>query len=67
MSLYDYRVGRFLSVELTDDDFYGVIQCLMRMADSDNLAKLRAAWPSVWEELHARYNAPDGRLPGEEE
>jgi len=35
----------------------------MRKADTPNTAKLKAAWPDVWAELDARYNAPGGVLP----
>ena len=43
--------------------FYSLIMAAMREADSDNLAKLQAAWPEVWADLLARYDAPGGRLP----
>lgn len=45
--------------------FYGLVMALMRWADDSNLAKLRSAWPEVYDELRQRYNAPGGLLPGE--
>jgi len=41
-----------------DPPFYGVIMLAMMRADSFNAVKLRAAWPAVWEECQARYDAP---------
>jgi hypothetical protein len=32
----------------------------MRKADTENLAKLCAVFPEVWDELYERYNAPGG-------
>jgi len=65
MSLYDY----ITSLELGKQDypFYALIMAAMRRADTDNLAALMASFPEVWEELHKRYNAPGGLLPGEED
>jgi hypothetical protein len=37
----------------------------MRKADTTNAAKLRAAFPDVWNEFQARYNAPGGVLADE--
>lgn len=67
MSLWDYEKGRELELHCLKSDihFYAVIQCAMRMADTDNSEKLKAAWPGVYEELRQRYNAPGGILPGE--
>lgn len=66
MSLHEYD----LSAELNGtadwhEDFYALIMTAMRNADTSNLAKLKAAWPDVWIELEARYNAPSGLLVGE--
>lgn len=61
MSLHEYQRGRIAS----DEPFYALIQAAMRRADSWNLAKLRAEWPEVWDELSARYHAPGGLLPGD--
>ncbi len=38
----------------------------MRRADSTNFALLEAAFPAIAGELQQRYNAPAGRLPGED-
>jgi hypothetical protein len=35
----------------------------MRQADSDNIVRLRVAFPEVYDELHKRYGAPGGILP----
>jgi hypothetical protein len=64
MSLYDYEASRRLP---TDTPFYALIMAAMRRADTANLALLREAWPDVWAELDARYNAPGGVLPGDPE
>jgi hypothetical protein len=63
MSLYDYEQSRKLSA--TDQPFYALIMAAMRRADTDNLTRLQSAFPEVWRELQARYNAPGGMLPGE--
>ena len=65
MSRYDYEIGQKVVANYGDDEFYGLVQALMRLADTDNLNKLKAAWPEVWKELRERYNAPDGRLPND--
>jgi hypothetical protein len=61
VSLYDYEASKQLA--LNDPPFAALIMAAMRKADTDNQAKLRAAWPDVWAELDARYHAPGGRLP----
>jgi hypothetical protein len=38
----------------------------MRKADSFNIERLRVAFPETYRELTARYNAPGGRLPGDD-
>jgi len=65
MSRYDYLAS--LKLEGKDVPYYALIMAAMRRADDVNLALLQAAWPEVWVELKARYNAPGGLLPGEEE
>jgi hypothetical protein len=64
MSLYDYRRSQALYV--ADEPFYGLIMAAMRRADTDNLELLRRAFPETHAELHARYHAPGGLLPGED-
>ena len=61
MSLHDYHAGQML--ECHDFPFYAIIQCAMRQADSDNLAKLRQAFPEVYEDLQRRYRTLGGVLP----
>ena len=64
MSLHEYVSSREV-VQMRHErgwPFYALIMAAMREADSDNLRRLRAAWPQVWDELHARYNAPGGYL-----
>jgi len=65
MSLDDYYDG--LAINAKRFTFNGIIQAAMRKADTDNLLKLKDAWPEVWTELQVRYNAPGGILPGEYE
>lgn len=63
MSLYDYQQSR--EIEKQGNPFYSVLMCAMRQADSSNLVLLQSAFPEVWNELKARYNAVGGVLPGE--
>lgn len=49
-----------------DDDFYAILSLLMRNADTYNADRLRAAYPLVWDDLKARYNAPGGVLPDDD-
>ncbi len=66
MSLRDYEIGLEIDGRYqVSEDFYGVVMALMRNADSENLEKLKAAWPDVWAECERRYNAPGGLLVGE--
>jgi len=51
-----------IDIALRDESFYALIMAAMRRADTDNLAKLKKAWPEVWQELHKRYNADGGVL-----
>jgi hypothetical protein len=50
------------AISHADPPFYGVIMLAMWRADTPNLARLRGAWPEVYAELQARYNAPAGLL-----
>ena len=58
MSLYDYDASK----EISDYPFYSLLMALMRKADDDNLMLLQLAFPSEWDELQQRYNAPGGML-----
>jgi hypothetical protein len=61
MSFHEFLAGK--EVMLSDFPFYGLVQAAMRQADDTNLTLLRTAFPAVWAELQARYNAPGGVLP----
>lgn len=63
MSLHEYQES--LRISRDDPPFYAIIMAAMRKADTDNAARLRAAFPDTWAELQERYNAPGG-LIGEE-
>jgi hypothetical protein len=63
MSRYDYEASKAIGAQ--DWPFYALIMAAMRQADSYNANELRHAWPEVWDELQARYNAPGGLLAGE--
>lgn len=63
MSHFDYEKSKIITN--LDFPFYAIIMAAMRQADTNNNNALHAAFPEVWEELSARYNAPDGYLPGE--
>ena len=65
MSLYDYKASQQIAAE--DYPFYALIMAAMRQADTGNVELLREAFPEIWEELFARYHAPGGVLPGEDE
>ena len=60
MSRFDYEQSRVIKNE--GYGFYAVIMAAMRQADTDNLEKLKQAWPQVWEELQERYHSPGGAL-----
>ena len=55
---YDYEQ----SLRLSSEPFYALIMAAMRIADTDNAAKLKREWPGVWRELQERYHAPGGEL-----
>lgn len=66
MSLREYEISREVNGQADwGEDFYALVMVLMQRADTDNQAKLKAAWPDVWAELEQRYNAPGGLLVGE--
>jgi len=58
ISLYEYEESQEISTK--GYQFYALLGALMRDADTDNTAKLRAAWPEFWESMLHRYNAPLG-------
>jgi len=55
IGLHSYH--KALRLHRRDEPFYALIMAAMLKADSDNIAKLREAWPHVHEELDRRYNA----------
>lgn len=63
MSLFDYEASKRIVV--ADHPFAALIMAAMRQADTTNLDALRNAFPHVWSELEARYNAPGGILDDE--
>jgi hypothetical protein len=63
VSYHEYVVSKGISQG--DRPFYALVMAAMRQADTNNAAKLRAAFPDTWAELDARYNAPGGILDGE--
>ena len=65
MSYHDYTAGR--DIAMGGCSFYAIIQAAMRKADTPNLDRLKAAWPRIWDELQARYDAPGGYLPDDPE
>ena len=65
MSLYDYRASQQISA--TDPPFDSLMMAAIRKADSQNAARLRMAFPDIYAEFHARYNAPGGVLPTDPE
>jgi hypothetical protein len=65
MSYFDYKTS--LEIAAQDHSFYGIIMAAMRKADTNNIEKLRTIYPKVWEELKARYNAPGGKLEGDDQ
>ena len=65
MSLYDYKQSQHISAE--GYPFYALIMAAMRQADTNNIQKLKHAFPDVWKELFERYHAPGGVLESEEQ
>jgi hypothetical protein len=66
LSLFDYRASRH--IKSGDYPFYALIMAAMRQADTENLERLKEAFPETWAEFERRYYSsasPDGRLPGE--
>jgi len=60
MSWFDYKQSEILSAQ--GWGFYQLLFAAIREADSDNLSKIRQAWPEVYQEFIDRYNAPGGLL-----
>ena len=69
MSIREYETSlklEIVALQSASNAFYSLIMSAMRCADDQNLEKLKRAFPEQWKELCARYNAPNGRLPGED-
>ena len=67
--LHSYRKSQELNKALYKQNtpFYAQVMCLMRKADTANLAMLQDCWPDVWAEFQNRYNASEGIIPGDPE
>lgn len=63
MSYHDYVESR--RIASYDPAFAAIIMAAMRKADSGNATRLQSAFPEIWSEFEARYNAPGGKLEGE--
>lgn len=57
-NVYQYLLG--------GNEFYSLLMAAARFADTENMSKLQATFPSVIQELCARYNAPGGALNQDE-
>lgn len=73
MSKQDYQASMKIEAEARSivrgagaSSFYSLLMALIRVADSDNLAKIEAMWPLVVAELRLRYKATAGALSVEE-
>jgi hypothetical protein len=67
MSRHHYECSREIELLKHERDwpYYSLIMAAMRLADTENLEKLREAFPQVWQDLEARYNSPGGFLAGD--
>lgn len=68
MSHLDYVIGLDISAgksHVVDPPFSSIIMAAFRKADSDNIERLKLAFPEIWQEFWARYNSPGGYLGGE--
>jgi hypothetical protein len=63
MSRYDYQSSA--AIEMECFPFRALLMAAMRQAPPHDFTKLQDAFPDVWAEYAARYNAPGGYLPGE--
>lgn len=62
LSHNEYVMGHRIYVELAGT-FLPMLTALMRMADTDNAARLKREFPVIAKTLQERYNAPGGVLP----
>ncbi len=63
MSHIEYEESKRISAH--DYGFYALIMAAMRHADTSNIYRLQQAFPEIWAELEARYNAPGGIIPSD--
>jgi hypothetical protein len=63
VSFYDYRQS--LEISATDPPFASLIMSALRIADMNNLAKLKHAFPDIYAEFIIRYYSPGGYKEGE--
>lgn len=61
IGLHAYHVSQMIAKD--DPPFFALISAAMQKADTDNLARLRFAFPEEWAELRKRYDASLGVLP----
>lgn len=64
-SMHDLYIRHKIE-EIPEVTFYGILLALIARADTDNLARLRQAFPEVVREFTIRYNSPGGALNMEE-
>lgn len=62
---YRYDYAEYRQMTGMGYGFAALIMAAYAKADTKNAARLRLAFPTICEELDARYNAPGGLLPGE--
>jgi hypothetical protein len=62
LGLHAYHCSKRIGLS-ANEPFYAIIAAAMRLADTDNLEKLKRAFPETWRELQARYHAPLGVIP----
>ena len=58
MTYHDYKKSQEIAAE--GYPFYALVMACMRQADTDNLEKLKDAFPGTHAELMERYNGPGG-------
>jgi hypothetical protein len=63
MSLHSYQQS--IEISAKEYQFSALIMAAIRKADSVNTRILSLAFPDIAQELDARYESPDGKLPGE--
>ena len=59
------RENYIKSKEIAMNSFESILMGFMRVANTQELNILKYIYPSVWDELQTRYNAPGGYLEGE--